>query len=200
MDKLCSEAAVRNAPPIAAVLARVLPRAGTVLEIASGSGQHVVHFARAFPHLRFQPTDKDQEALRSIEAWRAEAGAENILPALALDVTRSPWPTAEADAILNINMIHISPWEACQALFRGAATLLNDRGLLYLYGPFRIDGRPTAPSNEVFDASLRARNPAWGLRTLGEVERLAETEGFFLEETVDMPANNLSVVFRKRAV
>lgn len=198
MVKLSSPAAERNAAPILEVLERILPAEGAVLEIASGSGQHVVHFARARPLLTFQPSDAGFDALASIEARRLEAGLPNLLPALLLDVTRDPWPVSAADAVLAINMVHISPWAACEALVRGAARILRTGAPLYLYGPYRIEGRPTAPSNEAFDQSLRARNAAWGLRALDEVARLAAAAGFALDQVVDMPANNISAVFRRR--
>jgi SAM-dependent methyltransferase len=189
----------RNRAPILAVLERVLPPRGLVLEIASGSGEHAAYFAKALPSLSWQPTDADPRALASIAAHRAAADAENLLTPLDLDVTVEPWPVARADALVCINMIHISPWAASEALMAGAARLLPAGGVLYLYGPYRIDGRHTAPSNEEFDAYLRAQNPQWGVRDLAEVAALAKGQGFAPAETVAMPANNLSVIFRRRA-
>jgi len=188
----------RNAGPIAAVLRRILPAHGTVLEIASGTGEHILHFAREFPALRWQPSDPDPAALRSIEAWRARAGPDNLLPPVALDARGETWPVAAADAILCINMVHISPWAATLGLLRGAGRLLAPGAPLYLYGAYRQAGVATAPSNEAFDAGLRARDPQWGLRQLDDVVAAAEGQGLVLEQVVPMPANNLSVVLRKR--
>ncbi len=187
----------RNAGPIAAVLRGVLPERGLVLEVASGTGEHVLYFAREFPKLLWQPSDPEPAALRSIEAWRAEAGLFNLLPPVPLDARATAWPVAEADAILCINMIHISPWAATAGLLRGAGRLLGPGAPLYLYGAYRQAGVATAPSNEAFDSSLRARDPDWGLRDLDEVVAEAGKNGFRLDEIVPMPANNLSVVLRK---
>jgi SAM-dependent methyltransferase len=187
----------RNAAPIAAVLRDVLPQRGLVLEVASGTGEHALHFARAFPDLRWQPTDPDPAALRSIEAWRGEAGLANLLPPLALDVRAADWPVGAADAILAINMVHISPWSATEGLMRGAGRLLASGAPLYLYGAYRQAGTATAPSNEAFDAWLRAENPEWGVRDLDDVAAAGEAHGLALDTIVAMPANNLSVVFRK---
>lgn len=195
-------AAARNGEPIAAVLERVLPApgpaSGQVLEVASGSGQHAVYFARRFPAWTWQPSDAAPAALASIEAWRAEAGLANLMPPVSLDVTSSAWPVGQASAIININMVHIAPWSACQGLMAGAGRLLPDAGLLFLYGPFFMQGRETAPGNQRFDEALRAENPAWGVRWLHEVAAEAQAHGLVLEGTHDMPANNLSVVFRKQ--
>ena len=187
----------RNAEPIAEVLREVLPARGLVLEVASGSGEHALHFARAFPKLLWQPSDPEPAALRSIEAWRAEAGLFNLLPAVALDVRAADWPVTEADAILCINMVHISPWAATEGLVRGAGRVLAPGAPLYLYGPYRRAGVETAPSNLAFDADLRARNPEWGVRALDDVAAEAKRRGFRLESVTPMPANNLSAVFRK---
>jgi hypothetical protein len=195
--KQSSPAAERNREPIADVLRDVLPARGLVLEIASGSGEHSVHFAGEFPKLLWQPSDPEPAALRSIEAWRAEAGLFNLLPAVSLDVRAGQWPVPEADAILCINMIHISPWAATEGLMRGAGRLLQPGAPLFLYGPYRQAEVETAPSNEAFDADLRARNPDWGLRALEDVVAEAEGQGFAPERIVPMPANNLSVVLRK---
>jgi hypothetical protein len=190
-------ATARNRDPILDVLRGVLPARGIVLEIASGSGEHAVHFARALPGLTFQPTDPDPDALTSIAAWGAESGLPNLRPPLLLDAAAQAWPVEAADAILCINMIHISPWRATEGLLAGAARLLAPGAPLTLYGPYRRDGVPTAPSNEAFDASLRARDPAWGLRQLEDVAVLAEAAGFGPPAVFEMPANNLSVVFRR---
>jgi hypothetical protein len=187
----------RNAAPITEVLRRVLPASGLVLELASGSGEHVLHFARAFPELRWQPSDPEPAALRSIEAWREESGPPNLLPPLSLDARAEDWPVPRADAILCINMIHISPWATTAGLMRGAGRLLEAGAPLYLYGPYRRAGIETAPSNVAFDESLRARDPEWGLRDLEAVVAEAETHGLRFDTLVEMPANNLSVIFRK---
>lgn len=187
----------RNREPILAVLREVLPSAGTLLEVASGTGQHAASFARAFPGLVWQPTDLEPEALASIEAWRAEAGLTNLRAPLRLDACADSWPVEAVEAVLCVNMLHIAPWEACQGLLRGAARVLAPGGPLVLYGPYFVQGRPTAPSNLAFDASLRERNPAWGVRELGAVVAEARRHGLELERTVDMPSNNLTVVLRK---
>jgi SAM-dependent methyltransferase len=191
-------AAARNRDPILAVLRGVLPETGTVLEIASGTGEHSLHFAAALPGLVFQPSDPNPEARSSIAAWAAASGLANLRPPLALDAAALPWPVTAADAVLCINMIHISPWAATEGLMRGAAAILPPGGPLYLYGPYRRAGVATAPSNEAFDRDLRGRNPAWGLRDLEAVATLAEKEGFSGPAVTEMPANNLSVVFRRR--
>ncbi|HVK84406.1 MAG TPA: DUF938 domain-containing protein [Kofleriaceae bacterium] len=185
----------RNREPIREVLARVLPRTGTVLEIAAGSGEHAVYFARAFPHLTWQPTDADPAALESIAAWRDDAALPNLAAPLALDVTQ-PWPVDHADAIVCINMVHIAPWEAALALFANASRVLAPGALLYLYGPYRFGGA-TAPSNEAFDQSLRARDPRWGVRDVDDLTAAAAGHGLRLVDTVAMPANNHSLVFRR---
>lgn len=190
-------AATRNRDPILEVLKRHLPATGQVLEIASGSGEHVTHFAAAMPHLVFQPTDPDADARASIDAWVRELALANVHPARELDAAADAWPVAHAEAILCINMIHISPWAAAVGLMRGAARILPPGGVLYLYGPYRRDGRHTAPSNTEFDASLRQRNPEWGVRDLEQVADLAAASCFGPAVIVEMPANNLSVVFRK---
>jgi SAM-dependent methyltransferase len=187
----------RNAEPIEAVLRGVLPERGLVLEIASGTGEHALHFAHAFPQLRWQPSDPDPAALASIEAWRAGAELPNLLSPIALDACAQEWPVQRADAVVAINMVHISPWSATEGLLRGAGRLLARGAPLYLYGPYRQAEVPTVPSNEAFDASLRARDPQWGLRDLEEVAAAAQAQALVLESVVPMPANNLSVVFRK---
>jgi SAM-dependent methyltransferase len=194
-----SPAVARNRDPILAVLRRVLPAQGTVLEIASGTGEHAVHFAAGLPHLVWQPTDQDAEALRSILAYQAAARLPNLLPALSLDAVAPLWPVVEAAAIVAINMIHIAPWTAAEGLMAGASRILAPGSVLYLYGPFKEEGVHTAPSNAAFDASLRSRNPTWGVRHLGEVTNLASKHGLDFVERVAMPANNLSLIFRRRS-
>lgn len=194
--KRVAPAAERNKEPIAEVLARVLPERGTVLEIASGTGQHAVHFARRFPALRFVPSDPTDEALASIEAHRAEAGLDNLAPAERLDVLEPGWER-EVDAIVCINMIHISPFEATLALFEGAARCLALGSALVLYGPYRFGGRFLAESNAAFDASLRERDARWGVRDVEELARVAHDTGFALEEPIAMPANNHVIVARR---
>lgn len=188
----------RNKAPILDVLRRVLPTAGQVLEVASGTGQHVMHFAAALPSLQWQPSDPEAAHRQSIDARRVERGLANVASPLDLDVCRRPWPVSDVAAILCINMIHIAPWEATQALLEEAGRLLPAHGPLYLYGPYRREGAHTAPSNAAFDTDLRGRNPAWGVRDLEAVADHAATQGLDLEEVVAMPANNLSVIFRRR--
>jgi SAM-dependent methyltransferase len=196
---LHASATERNREPILEVLRRVLPARGSVLEIASGTGQHVAFFARALPELRWQPSDASAVHLESIRAWCDASGANNIAPALLLDVERQPWPVSHADAILNINMIHIAPWSATGALFDGAVRVLAPAGVLFLFGPFKRSGQHTAESNQRFDERLRAEDSRWGVRDLDDVERTAAAAGFRLAEVVPMPANNLSLVFRRTA-
>jgi hypothetical protein len=192
-----SPAAARNREPIAAVLREVLPAEGIVLEIASGTGEHAVHFAERFPDLLWRPSDADPEALESIEAWAGQANLPNLLDPVRLDVREPVWPIGHADAILCINMVHVSPWRAAVELFRGSAWYLDPGAPLILYGPYRRAGVPTAPSNEAFDASLRSRNPEWGLRELDAFEAAAAEVGFRLDRLFEMPANNLTLVFRR---
>ncbi len=195
--RICRPHVARNRDPILEVLRRVLPPQGPVLEVASGSGEHAVYFAERLPSLSWQPTDPDPQALASIAAHRAAAMAPNLLPPLLLDVNAERWPVERADAILCCNMIHIAPWSACEGLISGSARVLPAGGVLYLYGPYKIGGRHTAPSNAAFDIDLQARNPQWGIRDLADVTALAGRCGFVLAETVPMPANNLSVIFRR---
>jgi SAM-dependent methyltransferase len=190
-------AVARNKAAITEALARHLPAPGLVLEIASGSGEHALHFAAHFPGLRFQPTDPDAAALASIAAWREEAQLANLLPPLMLDVMADTWPVQRADAVVCINMIHIAPWEATAALMRGAARILSPHGMLFLYGPFKQAGEHTAPSNAEFDASLRAQDARWGVRDLEAVACAASAAGFAAPVIESMPANNLSVIFRR---
>jgi len=198
-----SPAVARNRDPILAVLRRVLPAQGTgigtVLEIASGTGEHAVHFAAGLPHLIWLPTDIDADALRSICAHRASAQLPNLSPVLELDVCAPSWPVTRADAIVAINMIHIAPWAAAEGLVAGAERLLVAGSVLYLYGPFKENGRHTAPSNAAFDESLRTRDPRWGVRDLDEVAALARRHGLALTERIAMPANNLSLIFHRAA-
>ena len=187
----------RNKDAIAGVLARYLPSSGLVLEIASGSGEHAVHFASTFPALVFQPTDPSEEARASIAAWRQEAALPNMRAPLALDVTAASWPINHADAVTCINMIHIAPWEATLGLMAGAARIIPPGGLLFLYGPYKRAGQHTAPSNADFDASLRERDARWGVRDLETVAAEATAMGFAAPMIEAMPANNLSLIFRR---
>jgi SAM-dependent methyltransferase len=193
-------AAERNKDAILEVLGRVLPAEGRILEIASGTGQHAVHFARSLTGLLWQPSDPDPAMIESIEAHVARSGLANVAAPLRLDVLEAEWPATRADAIVCINMIHIAPWAATSALFSGAAVLLDAAAPLVLYGPFRREGRHTAASNESFDASLKARQAGWGVRDLEhEVVPVANRAGFALAEVVSMPANNCCVVFARAA-
>ena len=191
-----SPSAARNRDPILHALRLLLPARGLLLEVASGSGEHCAHLAAALPGLQFQPTDPDAEALASIDAWCA--GLPNVRPALALDAAAPDWPVASADAVLCCNMIHIAPWAAAVGLVAGAVRVLPPGGLLALYGPFMRGGQHTGPSNATFDNSLRARNPAWGVRALEDVAALAASAGFGMPDVVDMPANNLVVAFQRQ--
>jgi SAM-dependent methyltransferase len=191
--------AERNKDAILAVLKRVLPPSGLVLEIGSGTGQHVVHFATALPELMWLPSDADAEFRESVRAWKREQNLANVLEPADLDVRRRPWPVARVGAVVSINMIHVAPWPAAtEGLMAGAAEILPEGGVLFLYGPYRRFGGHTAPSNAAFDAGLRAQDPEWGLRDLEAVVELAAKVGLELAEIVDMPANNFSVVLRKR--
>lgn len=198
MSRLSSPSALRNRDAILAVLRRVLPEAGLVLEVASGSGEHARHFAAALPGLRWQPSDVDPACLASIAAWRAEAGAENLLAPLALDAADAAWPIARADAVVCINMAHIAPWPASEGLLRGAARILPAGAPLYLYGAYLRRDRENAPSNLAFDADLRRRDPRWGVRWLEDLVARAADEGLGLDELVEMPSHNLSLVLRRR--
>ena len=195
-----SPSTARNRDPILAVLKTCLPSEGLVLEIAAGAGEHAVHNAAALPRLQWRPTDPAPDALASIAAWRAWAGLPNLLEPLRLDASDpDSWPVERADAIVNINMIHISPWAATLGLMAGAGRVLPPGGVLYLYGPYIEDGVETAPSNLAFDDSLRDRDPAWGLRRKEDVAAAAQAHGLALAARVAMPSNNLSLVFRKAA-
>jgi hypothetical protein len=193
--RLHAPAAERNREPILSVLRDTFPSRGVVLEIASGTGQHVAHFARALPALDWQPSELDPRAHVSIEAWTV--GLRNVRPAVTLDVTSPSWSLPVYDAIFNANMIHIAPWEACVGILRGAGEHLRAGGILALYGPFRIGGQHTAPSNASFDASLRQRDPRWGVRDLEAVASLAEDHQLSLCEQVEMPANNRMLIFHR---
>jgi hypothetical protein len=186
-------ATLRNRDAIADVLATVLPSSGTVLEVASGSGEHCAHFAQRFHALTWQPSDPEPSARASITVWCD--GLANTRPALNLDAAAPNWPLAEAVAVLCVNMVHISPWEATLGLFSGAARLLEAGAPLFLYGPYHRANHPTAPSNQAFDASLKMRDPRWGLRDLDKV--VAAADSFVLDRVVEMPANNLSIILRR---
>lgn len=197
MTKLTWAAPERNKAPVLAVLQQVLPKTGTLLEIASGTGQHAVHFAQNLPDWIIQPSDIDADNLASIQAWCDEAALPNLRPPRSLDVCDGDWKVASVDAIFNANMVHIAPWEVALGLISGAARHLVPGGLLLMYGPFRIGGQHTAPSNQTFDDSLRQRDPRFGVRDLEAVVALAERQGFTLQERIAMPANNQTVVFRR---
>ena len=185
----------RNRDVIAETLARVLPAEGLVLEIASGTGEHVVHFAKMFPALTWQPSDPDPIALASINAWRADSNVPNMRPAMLLDAS-AEWPIAQADAVVCINMTHISPWAATVGLLRNAARLLPQSAVLFIYGPYNQRDVPLADSNAAFDASLRQQNALWGLRYVEDIMAEAHVSGLHLDSVIDMPANNLSLIFR----
>ncbi len=207
--KKCAPATKRNREAIGKVLERELPARGTVLEIASGSGEHALYFAQRFAGLIWQPSDPDPDALASIIAWSGEYRGDNLRAPLTLDAARpESWPIGRVDAIVCINMVHISPWEASEGLLAGAATRLCDNGSdssrpdsapLIVYGPFLEDGVETAPSNRQFDESLRSRNPAWGIRRAEDLDRLAMEQAMVRTARHPMPANNLMLVYRKLA-
>lgn len=190
-------AAERNKDPILGVLARVLPSRGLVLEIASGTGQHVIHFAKALPGLTWQPSDPDPELRESIARRVGEEKLANVNSPIELDVTTLPWPLQAADAVVCINLIHVAPWSATRALLEGTRALLPAQHVLFLYGPYRRHGRHTSKSNEQFDSDLHAQNSEWGLRDLEVVSETAAASGFVLAEIVEMPANNFSLVFKR---
>src|SRR3546814_839062 len=190
-------ATLRNRDAIAQVLRDILPGTGRVLEIASGSGEHVVHFAGLFPHLSWQPSDTHPDALTSISGWTRTAGLSNIAPPIRLDAQTVDWGLDRVDAILCINMVHISPWEATEGLMRGAGRLLPSGSPLYLYGPYIRADTDTAPSNRAFDEALRRQNPDWALRHVDDVRALALRNGLAFDRIVEMPANNISLIFRK---
>ena len=191
-------AAVRNREPIAEVLAVELPASGKVLELASGTGEHAVHFAARFPALVWQPSDPDEGALASIAAWREESRLPNLLAPIKLDASLNEWSETQADAIFCCNMVHISPVAASEGLLRGAARLLAKDAPLIIYGPFLDPGVETAPSNLAFDADLQRRNPAWGLREIEWLDQLGEGHGFKRTRRYALPANNLVLVYRRQ--
>ncbi|MBM3619300.1 MAG: DUF938 domain-containing protein [Alphaproteobacteria bacterium] len=191
-------ATLRNRDPILAVLRRVLPRDGTVLEIGSGSGEHAAYFAAALAPLRWRPTDASDRDFASITGWAREHGASTVEPPRVLDAISDTWPTGRADAMFSANVIHIAPWAVTEGMLRGAARVLPSGAPLVLYGPFMREGTHTAASNAAFDADLRRRDPSWGIRDLGTVADVAATHGLDLDDITEMPANNLTVVFRRR--
>ena len=198
--KHVSPSASRNTGPILSALKPLLPSTGLVLEIASGTGQHCIAFAREFPGLSFQPSDPDPAARASIDAWRGEDSNGNILPALDLNVAAQDWWAAvdgPVTAIIAINLLHISPWAATTGLFAGAEPLLAPDGMVITYGAYKRDGRHTAPSNAEFDASLRHRNAEWGVRDIGDVADVARSHGLDLAEIIDMPSNNMLLVWQR---
>ena len=197
--KRYAPATERNREQILAALRPLLKAGSVVLEVASGSGEHACFFAASLPEVTWQPSDRDPESLASIEAYRAEAGLANLRAPVRVDAASEVWPIERASAVVAINMIHIAPWAACEGLVRGAARVLGEGGVLVLYGPYRIPGEVFAASNEAFDASLRARDPAWGVRRLDEVTALAAA-GLAREAVMAMPANNHVVVFRRGAL
>jgi len=192
-------AALRNREPIAEVLRDWLPAKGLVLEVASGTGEHSALFAERFPNLDWQPSDLSPDAVASIRAWSEVAGLPNLKPPIEVDASRPDWPIRRADAVLNINMVHISPWSAALGLLDGAARLLSPRAPLILYGPWITDEWPTAPSNLAFDADLKRRNPDWGLRKVEDFVREASKRDFEFADQRQMPANNLMLLFRRLA-
>ena len=199
-QRMYSPSAARNLAPILEVLKRVLPAHSAVLEIGCGTGEHAVHFAGAMPDLTWRPSDPDSDARASTASWIKLTGLSNVLPPLDIDVCAKAWGvehTAPFYAIVSLNMIHIAPWAATLGLFAGAGRLLSPNGILFLYGPFMRNGAHNAPSNAAFDASLRARDPSWGLRDTADLERLGESSGLSLHETIEMPANNMSLVFSR---
>ena len=190
-------AAARNVAAIIAVLEDWLPPSGSVLELASGTGEHVIAFAREFPRLEWQPSDANPDALASIAAWRGSHPSDNLATPVALDTRDQVWPVARAEAIVSINMVHISPWQAALGLLDGAARLLASGAPLILYGPWIEQGVATAPSNLAFDADLRARDPEWGLRAVETFAAAASERGFALVERRAMPANNVMLLLRR---
>jgi tRNA A58 N-methylase Trm61 len=191
-------ATLRNRDPILAVLRRVLPAAGTVLEIGSGSGEHAAYFAAALAPLRWRPSDASDADFASVAGWAREHGASTVEAPIVLDATADAWSVTRADAMFSANVIHIAPWSVAEGMLRGAGRVLPSGAPLVLYGPFMRDGAHTAASNAAFDAELRRRDPSWGVRDLGAVTRAADACGLDLDDVVEMPANNLTVVFRRR--
>jgi SAM-dependent methyltransferase len=199
-QRMFSPSVARNSAPILAVLQRVLPVRGLVLEIGCGSGEHAVYFAGAMPKLSWQPSDPDSSSRASTAGWIEFSGLTNVLPPLDIDVCATAWGeelSAQFDAIVSLNMVHIAPWAASLGLFAGAGALLRRGGVLFLYGPFMRDGLHNAPSNAAFDASLKAQNPTWRVRDISDLERVGKASGVDLRETIEMPASNTSLVFIK---
>ena len=192
----CAPAVARNRAAIADVMQQVLPAKGSVLEISSGTGEHAAYISSRFPALDWQPTEMDEYACQGVEAWRIE-GSSRLRAPLVLDTRWDAWPVERADVIVNINMIHISPWKSCQGLMRGAGRILEAGGMLFLYGPYQLDHQHTSSSNREFDEWLRGQDPAWGVRDLSEVRGEAELNGLVFVEKVAMPANNFSLIFRR---
>lgn len=188
----------RNREPILEVLLRVMPSRGRVLELASGTGEHAAYFTPRLPGLTWQPSDNDPESLASIHAWRAHASCEGFLEPIELDVLGDEWPPGPFDAVVAMNLVHIAPWGVCEALMRGAGRVLARGGVVFLYGPFFREDVPTAESNIAFDADLRRRNPAWGIRSLEEIRWAAGRHGLVPTDVIEMPANNLCVAFMKQ--
>lgn len=195
--KLDYPATQRNKDAIARALRPFLPQLGSVLEVASGSGQHAVHFASEFPHLTWQPSSYEEQERASISAYVAEAARKNLLPPLDLNVLGTPWPLTMAEAVFCANMIHIAPWQATEGLFSGAASVLNTGSSLVTYGPYRFHGEFTSPSNRMFDERLRSRDSRWGVREIDDLEAVGQRVGFAREETVELPANNHLIVWRR---
>lgn len=196
-NRRIAPAVARNRGPILDLLKPELPETGLILEVASGTGEHVAHFARALPRLDWQPSDPSADARASIDAWVRAERLANVRPAIALDATAPDWPIGDVAAMLCVNMLHISEWAATEGLMRGAGARLGPGGLLFVYGPFRRRDAPTAPSNAAFDADLRSRDARWGLRDVETVAACASAQGLLLDRLVEMPANNLSLLFRK---
>ena len=195
-NRLHAAAVQRNREPIFNVLEQFLPETGLVLEVASGTGEHGAYFAPRFPHLTWQPSDANRDMHKSITAWAQAVGSNMALP-LVLDAQAETWPLTSADAVVCINMIHISPWESCLGLMAGVGRILGEGGVLYLYGPYKIKNKHIAESNAAFDSNLQSRDPAWGVRDLDDVIDAAAAQGLQFRQAVTMPANNLSVVFIK---
>ena len=199
-QRMFSPSAARNSAPILAVLKRVLPTHGSVLEIGCGTGEHAVRFAEAMPNITWHPSDPDADARTSTSSWISLAGLTNVLAPRDIDVCSGQWSieqTGHFDAIVSINMIHIAPWAASLGLFAGSGRLLHAGGLLLLYGPFLRDGAHNAPSNAAFDAALKERNPSWGVRDIADLVQVGEAAGLVLRETIEMPANNMLLVFAR---